>query len=405
MQTTHIIIGAGQAGAWAAIGMRQAGFAGRILLVGDEAWRPYERPPLSKAMLTADPVPDPLYFHPEAKYVELGIELLLGVAVEALAPSSHDIRLRDGRSFRYDKLLLATGGRARRLTVPGGEHALTLRTLEDAAAIRARLATARRVVCIGAGVIGLEIAASARARGAEVTVLEALGGAMGRTVSPEGARFMERLHRDAGVTLRFGETVEAIERRGEQYAVTCGDGSVVEAALVVAGIGMERNLALAEQAGIAIDRGIKVDEFGRTSVTDAFAAGDVAAFFHPLFNRRLRLEAWRHAQNQGLAVGRAMCGDTTPYDDVPWFWTDQHGVNLQVAGLPAEAARTIVRVDAPPKQFVAVHLTADDCVIGVTAANAPREIRAGQALIKAGKPVDVARLEDPAVPLQQLIPR
>jgi 3-phenylpropionate/trans-cinnamate dioxygenase ferredoxin reductase subunit len=405
MQMTHIIVGAGQAGGWAAIGMRQAGFTGRIVLIGAETWRPYERPPLSKAMLTAEPLPELLYFHPEAKYAELGIELLLGAAGEAMDAHAKNIRLSDGRVLQYDRLLLATGGRARQLTVPGGEHAMTLRTLEDALAIRARLAHARRVVCIGAGVIGLEIAASARARGAEVTVLEAMGGAMGRTVSPEGARFMERLHRDAGVALRFGVTVEAIETRGDHYVVVCGDGSVVAAPLVVAGIGMERNLALAERAGIAIDRGIEVDEFGRTSATDVYAAGDATAFFHPLFDKRLRLEAWRHAQNQGLAVGKVMCGDTTPYDDVPWFWTDQHGVNLQVAGLPAEAARTIVRVDTPPKDFVAVHLTADNRVIGVTAANAPREIRAGQALIKVGKPVDVARLADPAVPLQQLIPR
>lgn len=405
MDGTHIIIGAGQAGAWAAIGMRQAGFTGRILLVGEEPWRPYERPPLSKAMLTAEPRPEPLYFHPEAKYAEQGIELRLGRAVAALDPVAKEIRLDDGQTLGYDRVLLTTGGRARRLAVPGGEHALTLRTLEDAWAIRARLASARRVVCIGAGVIGLEIAASARMRGAEVTVLEALGGAMGRAVSPEGARFIERLHRDAGVALRFGVTVASIERRGDGYAVLCGDGTVVAGELVVAGVGMERNVTLAEQAGIAVDRGIEVDEYGRTSMTDVYAAGDVTAFIHPLFGRRLRLEAWRHAQNQGLAVGKAMCGDAPAYDDVPWFWTDQYDVNLQVAGLPAEAARTILRVDTPPKGFIAVHLAADDRVIGVTAVNAPREIRAGQALIKAARPVDVDRLADPAVALQLLVPR
>jgi len=405
MGETHIIVGAGQAGGWAAIGMRQAGFAGRILLIGEEAWRPYERPPLSKAMLTAEPRPDPMYFYPETKYAEQGIELLLGRSVVAFDPVTKELRLADGDTLGYDRLLLATGGRARRLAVPGGEHALTLRTLEDAWAIRARLASARRVVCIGAGVIGLEIAASARTRGAEVTVLEALGGAMGRAVSPEGARFIERLHRDAGVTLRFGVAVEAIEAHGDRYAVLCGDGTVAEGELVVAGVGMERNVTLAEQAGLVTDRGIEVDEYGRTSAADVFAAGDVTAFFHPLFGRRLRLEAWRHAQNQGLAVGRAMVGDAPPYDDVPWFWTDQYDVNLQVAGLPAEAARTIMRVDTPPKGFVAVHLAADDRVIGVTAVNAPREIRAGQALIRAAKPVDVARLADAAVPLQQLVPR
>jgi 3-phenylpropionate/trans-cinnamate dioxygenase ferredoxin reductase subunit len=403
MDGTHIIVGAGQAGCWAAIGMRQAGFTGRILLIGEERWRPYERPPLSKAVLIADPMPDPQFFHPEGKYREQRIELLLGAAVAALNPPRQQVRLADGRMLAYDRLLLTTGGQARQLAVPGGNHALTLRTWEDALAIRARLQRSTRVICIGAGVIGLEIAAAARTRGAVVTVLETLGGVMGRTVSPEGARFMERLHREAGVALHFGVAVEAIEERGGRYAVLCGNGGVFEAELVVAGVGMTRNVALAEQAGIALGRGIAVDEYGRTSLRDVFAAGDVTAFHHPLFGQRLRLESWRHAQNHGLAVGQAMAGGTAPYDDVPWFWTDQFGVNLQVTGLPAEAARTIVRVDAPPRGFVAVHLTSDDHVIGVTAANAPREVRAGQALIKARRPVDTTKLTDPAVPLQQCL--
>lgn len=411
MTRTHIIIGAGQAGGWAAVAMRQAGFTGRILLIGEEPWRPYERPPLSKAMLTAEPTPEVQYFHPAEKYAQQDIELLLGVPVAALDPAAHRVRLADGRALDYDRVLLTTGGRARRLAIPGGEHVLTLRTLDDALAIRARLATARRVVCIGAGVIGLEIAASARTRGADVTVLETLAGAMGRAVSPEGARFVENLHRDAGVDVRFGlavEQIDAVERPGAnsaRFVVQCRHGQAFPADLVIAGIGMQRNLALAEQAGLAIDGGIVVDALGRTSASDVFAAGDVAAFFHPLFGRHLRVELWRHAQNHGIAVGKAMAGDTTPYDDVPWFWTDQHGVNLQVAGLAAEAAHTIVRVNDPRKGFVAVHLAADDSVIGVTAANAPREIRAGQALIRSGKPVDLSRVADASVPLQQLIPR
>ena len=405
MRETHIIVGAGQAGGWAAVGMRQAGFAGRIVLIGEEIWRPYERPPLSKAMLTAEPVPEVQYFHPAAKYAEQDIELVLGVGVVGLDPVAHRVELADGRALDYDRVLLATGGRARRLGVPGGEHALTLRTLEDSLAIRARLAGARRVVCIGAGVIGLEIAASARTLGTEVTVLETLAGAMGRAVSPEGARFVERLHRDAGVDVRFAVAVARIGVDGDGFVVECLDGAVFPADLVVAGIGMQRNLGLAEMAELAIEGGILVDTLGRSSVADVFAAGDVAAFLHPLFGRHLRLESWRHAQNHGLAVGKAMCGGLVPYDDVPWFWTDQLGVNLQVAGLPAEAARTVVRVDAAPSAFVAVHLAEDDRVIGVTAANAPREIRAGQALIRSGVAVDAARVADATVPLQQLIPR
>jgi NADPH-dependent 2,4-dienoyl-CoA reductase/sulfur reductase-like enzyme len=403
MAPTHIVVGAGQAGAWAAVSMRQAGFDGRILLLGEEAWRPYERPPLSKAVLTQDPEPPVLYFHPEQRYAELGVELLLGTAVVGVEPEAHRVVLADGQSLTYDKLLLTVGGAARRLPIHGGDLALYLRTLEDARTIRARLAGAPRVLCIGAGVIGLEIASSARALGCEVTVLEALPRAMGRAVSPEGAAFIEALHRDAGVTLHFGVIVDRLAQADGGVAVTCRDGRRFEADVVVAGVGMQRNLALAEAAGLALEGAIVVDAFGRTSAPDVYAAGDVTAFPHPLFGKRLRLESWRHAQNHGIAVGKAMCGDTSPYDDVPWFWTDQHGVNLQVAGLPADAARTVVRQGGAAGSFVAVHLAEDGSVVGVTAANNPREIRAGQALIKSHKVVDAAKLPDASVPLQRLM--
>jgi 3-phenylpropionate/trans-cinnamate dioxygenase ferredoxin reductase subunit len=406
MTGTHIIVGAGQAGAWAAVAMRQAGFTGRILLIGEEPWRPYERPPLSKTVLTDEPEPPIAYFHAAERYAEQGIELLLGNEVTGVDSTAHRIALRDGQSLPYDRLLLTVGGRARHLPIHGGDKALYLRTLEDARLIRARLAAARRVVCIGAGVIGLEIASSARARGADVTVLEGLPGAMGRSVSPEGARFVETLHRNAGVALHFGVIVDAIEDDPSGgLRVVCRDGEEFAGDLVIAGVGMQRNLPLAEAAVLAWDGGIVVDAWGRTSAPDIYAAGDVTAFHHPLFDRRLRLESWRHAQNHGIAVGKAMCGDPAPYDDIPWFWTDQHGVNIQVAGLPADAVETVVRANALPNVFTAVHLAADGSVIGVTAANNPREIRAGQALIKSRQPVDRAGLADPTVPLQRLIPR
>ena len=359
---THLILGAGQAGGWAAVAMRQAGFAGRVVLIGDEPHLPYERPPLSKSVLTAAEEPPVAWFHPPGRYEELGIETRLGTAAVAIDLAHRRVVLADGTELGWDKLLLAMGGRARRLSVPGGERALTLRTLEDARAIRARLDGARRVVCIGAGVIGLEIAASARARGAGVTVLEAADRPMGRAV--------------------------------------CADGAAFVADLVIAGVGMERNLALAVAAGVPTDRGVLVDACAETSVPGVFAAGDLAAFPHPLFGM-LRLESWRHAQNHGIAAGQAMAGAGKPYDDMPWFWTDQFGVNLQVAGLPALAARTVVRV-AGPRGFVALHLAADDRVVGVTAANAPREIRAGTALIRGGRKVDAERAADPGVTLQSL---
>ena len=403
---THVVVGAGQAGGWAAIAMRQAGYSGRIVLVGEETWRPYERPPLSKEVLTDDSEPPVKFFHPEGRYEEQGIELLLGVSAQAVDAAAHHVRLSDGQVLNYDQLLLTSGGRARHLPIPGGELALYLRTVEDARLIRSRLAQASRVICIGAGVIGLEIASSACKRGAVVTVLEALPRAMGRSVSPEGAAFVETLHRQAGVELRFGVIVDAIEAAASgELSVHCRDGERLVADTVIAGVGMQRNQTLAEHAGLALEGGIVVDEFGRTSAPDVYAAGDVTAFHHPLFNRRLRLESWRHAQNHGIAVGKTMCGDATAYDDIPWFWTDQHGVNLQVAGLPADAAQTVIRANTPPASFTAVHLAEDGSVVGVTAANNPRDIRAGQALIRSRRPVDPASLADPKVPLQQLIRR
>ncbi len=401
MSATCLILGAGQAGGWAAVTLREAGFAGRIVLIGEEPWLPYERPPLSKAVLTAETEPPIACFRDPARYAALGIETLTGVRATGIEREARRVRLADGRDLSYDRLLLATGGRARALTVPGGERALRLRTLEDARAIRARLATARRVVCIGAGVIGLEVAASARARGAAVTVLEAAARPMGRSVSPEGAAFVARLHRDAGVELRCGVAVAAIEAGTDGAAlVLTADGGVLPADLVLAGVGMERAVDLAAAAGLALDGGIAVDAWGRSSDPAIFAAGDVAAFPHPLVpGPRLRLESWRHAQNHGIAVGRAMAGvEAPPYDDIPWFWTDQHGVNLQVAGFPAEAARSVVRVDRD-RVFVAVHLDAADRVIGVTAAGSPRDIRAGTALIRAGCPVDPRAVADASVPL------
>jgi 3-phenylpropionate/trans-cinnamate dioxygenase ferredoxin reductase component len=402
MSETHVIVGAGQAGGWAAVAMRQAGFAGRILLIGAEPHRPYERPPLSKSMLTAAEQPPVAWFHPPGRYEALGIELRLGTAATALDLAGRRLRLADGAEVHWDKLLLATGGQARTLAVPGGERALRLRTLEDAQAIRARLGTARRVVCIGAGVIGLEIAASARARGASVTVLEAAERPMGRSVCPTGAAFIAALHRANGVDLRCGTAVAEIAARPDgSEEVLCADGTAFAADLVVAGVGMVRDVALAEAAGIDNDHGVLVDELTRTNAPGVFAAGDAAAFPHPLFGR-LRVESWRHAQNHGIAAGQAMAGAGKPYDDIPWFWTDQFGINLQVAGLPATAARTLVRTDAPPA-FVALHLAADDRVVGITAANAPREIRAGTALIRAALPVDAARAANPAIPLASLL--
>jgi 3-phenylpropionate/trans-cinnamate dioxygenase ferredoxin reductase subunit len=349
-------------------------------------------------MLTDEPAAEPSYFHPEARYAEREIEFLPATPVAAIEPREYRVVLADGRQVDYSRLLLATGGSARPLPVPGGDAVQTLRTVEDARRIRARLREARRVACIGAGVIGLEIASSARRLGCETEVVEAGPSVMGRCVTPDIATFIETIHREAGVVLRLGTAVTSVEGS----LILCADGTVVEADFIVAGVGMRRNTALAEMAGIAVDGGIAVDPLGRSSNPDIFAAGDVAAFWHPRYRRRIRLESWRHAQDHGIAVGRAMAGAGEPYAPVPWFWTDQHGVNLQVAGLPDAASTTVRREGEAPGSFSAFHLSADGRVVAVTGVNAPRDVRAGTTLIRSGEPVDVMVLADRRVPVQRL---
>jgi NADPH-dependent 2,4-dienoyl-CoA reductase/sulfur reductase-like enzyme len=393
----NVIVGAGQAGAHAAMAMRAAGFAGRIVLLGEEAERPYERPPLSKEALLAEPEPPPAYFHAAEKYPANAIELRTGVRAEGIDATARRLFLGDGTTLPYDRLLLTTGGRARPLPVPGGAAVPTLRTLADARALRARMVPGARVVCIGAGVIGLETAASAHLRGAEVTVIEALPGVMGRCLTPPLAAWMERLHREAGVALHLSTAVEAVE----PGRVLAG-GQAFPADLVIAGIGMVRNTGLAEAAGATVENGIFVDALGRTDVEGIWAAGDVAAFWHARSGRRLRMESWRHAMNHGIATGRAMAGVQEPYDDVAWFWTDQHGRNVQVAGLLGDAVRSVVRGElaAPPASVF--HLDAEGRVVAAEGIDASRDIRAAMAMIKGDVAPDPAALADPRTNLQAL---
>ncbi|MDE2333018.1 MAG: FAD-dependent oxidoreductase [Rhodospirillales bacterium] len=392
-----VIVGGGQAGGHAAVAAREAGYDGPITLIGAEAHIPYERPPLSKEALLAQTLPAPKLFFPPEKLAQRGITTLTGVRVEAIRAATRDVVLAGGQTLAWEKLLIATGGRARALAVPGGDRALLLRTYEDAQAIRARLVSGARVVCIGAGVIGLEIASSARARGCDVTVIEAADGVMGRVLSAPLAAFMHERHEAAGVHVRLGAAVHALE----PGRVIC-DGFEVAADVVIAGIGIVRETTLAESAGIVCAGAIPVDETTATGVPGIFAAGDVAAFVHPLFGRRMVLETWRHAQNHGIAAGRTMAGKPEPYDDVPWFWTDQLGLNLQVAGMPREGVRTVWRGELGAASFTAFHLDEAGCLVGAEGVGAAREIRAAQTLIKARKPVDAALLADTSVAAQKL---
>jgi 3-phenylpropionate/trans-cinnamate dioxygenase ferredoxin reductase component len=398
-----VIVGGGQAGSCAAFGAREAGFQGQITLIGAEPHPPYERPPLSKATLT-DTEPSLPALFAAGRYESGAIDLRLSSTIDHIDVAGQKVVLGTGESVAYDRLLLATGAQARRLRIPGAEpHIRYLRSYHDALALREILRANRRILCIGAGVIGLEIASTARALGCEVTVVEAGPGAMQRCVPPAESAYIATLYRGAGVDLRLATAITAIEAAadGTKHA-HFADGSTVVADAVVAGIGMVRNTALATAAGIGVEDGITVDALGRTDAGGVYAAGDVAAFWHPLVGRRMRLESWHHAQDHGMAVGRAMAGAEEPYQPIPRFWTDQHGVHLQVAGWLDDADSSILRGERESGRYTALYLDKGGHVVGVVTANTPRDMRPAIGFIRNRVRLDPASAADIRIPLHKI---
>ncbi|MET0452255.1 MAG: FAD-dependent oxidoreductase [Mycobacterium sp.] len=340
-----VIVGAGECGARAASELRGAGWSGAIELLGVERHLPYERPPLSKAVLLSEQDPDPVTVHDEAALAALGVTHRGGAEVVDVDRSNRDVVLATGERIAYERVLLATGASPRPLPLAAGfSRVHTLRTHDDALRLRASLRTADRVTVIGGGFIGLELAAAAVSLGCDVTVLEVAGRLLGRAVPAEVAAIVHARHADAGVTIRCGVTLSGITESDAEATVTLGDGSTVGCDVLVVGIGAVPETALAEKAGLDVDNGIKVD--GRLATTDphVFAAGDCCSFPHPLYDdRRIRLEAWRNAQDQAIVAAHNMLGGDCTYDAVPWFWSDQYDLSLQVAGLPAMAATEVVR--------------------------------------------------------------
>jgi len=399
---THVIVGAGQAGCRAAESMRIAGFDGRIVMIGEEDVRPYERPPLSKQMLLEDGFDAKVFLQPDKYFEDQRIELWLGRAASAIDLGAKTVTLTDGRFIRYDKLLIATGSRPRRLGAAAedaGAH--YLRTLHDSLSLREALAPGRRVVLVGGGVIGLEIAAAASERGCDVVVLEAAERLMGRAVSPDISAFFHELHSEQGIVLHYRVSIERIERRGASCLIALDDGRAFEADAVLAGIGIAPNTEIAAAAGIAVDDGILVDAEGRTSAPDVYAAGEVTMHVNARTKRRQRLENWLHADNHGRLVGRNMCGGGELYSDVPWFWTDQYEFGLQVAGTPF-ADRHVLRGDLEARKFTYFHVDGNR-VVGASTVNNAREMRHARKLIESGAPLDLRALADPSCSLKDLV--
>jgi 3-phenylpropionate/trans-cinnamate dioxygenase ferredoxin reductase component len=400
---THVIVGASLAGAKAAETLRQEGFDGRVVLIGAEDARPYERPPLSKDYLRGEVGREKVYVHDEGFYAAHGIELRLGRTAASIDTSRGELVLDGGERLRYDRLLLTTGAEPRRLSFPGAEldGVLYLRSVQDSDALRARLDRGGAVVVVGAGWIGAEVAASARQRGLEVTVLDPLSVPLERVMGVEVGAIYRDIHTDHGTRMLMGTGVEAFEGHRAVERVRTSDGRELECDFVVVGLGVQPRVALAVQAGIAVDNGILVDEHLQTSLPGVFAAGDVANAHHPFYGERIRIEHWANALNQGPAAARSMLGQSAAYARLPYFFSDQYDVGMEYTGFARSWDRVVFRGDPATREFVAFWLVEGRVVAGMNV-NVWDVTDPIKRLISERVAVDERRLSDPDVPLEEL---
>jgi 3-phenylpropionate/trans-cinnamate dioxygenase ferredoxin reductase component len=417
---TVAIVGAGLAGVTAAGALREHGHAGRIVLVGEEPELPYDRPPLSKSVLVHDDLeklvatrlpgdialrsPQEIALRPQAWYTERQIELMLGQRAVRLDTTRHELEVAGGGVLRYDRLLLATGARARRLPAleQGQVPHLYLRTLHDALELRERLSPGQRIVLIGGGVIGMEVAASAVLRGCEVTVIELAPRIMARALCPEISEHLARYHRARGVRLLLSAQLRG-QATGDVRGIELADGSIVSADLLLIGIGVLPETALAEQAGLHCEDGIVVDAHGATSTPDVYAAGDAVRYPDSFLGRSIRSENWMHAQNQAAAVAQCMLGATEPYAQVPHMWSDQYDLKIQVTGT-CDGKDPVCRGNVADNRFMLIYLDGPR-IQGATGINEARDMKFVQKLIEARTEVGRVELADPAFNLKKAAAR
>ncbi|MFJ9852452.1 NAD(P)/FAD-dependent oxidoreductase [Streptomyces sp. NPDC101150] len=402
-----VIAGAGLAGAKAAEALREEGFDGPLVLLGDERERPYERPPLSKGYLLGTSEREKAYVHPSRWYGDHDVDLRLGTAVTAIDPAAHELTLADGSRQGYAKLLLATGAAPRRLSVPGAEldGVHYLRQLGDSDTLKETFRYATRIAVIGGGWIGLETTAAARAAGVEVTVLEAAELPLLRVLGREVAQVFADLHTDHGVEIRCGVQVgEITGTLGHADGVQLADGTHVPADAVIIGIGVAPNSRPAEDAGLEVDDGVRVDAQLRSSHPDIHAAGDVANAFHPLLETHLRVEHWANALHQPATAAKAMLGQDVAYDRLPYFFTDQYDLGMEYTGYVAPGGydRVVFRGDPGSREFLAFWLSGGRVLAGMNV-NIWDVVEPIRALVTSGRTVDTARLADPGVPLAELV--
>jgi 3-phenylpropionate/trans-cinnamate dioxygenase ferredoxin reductase subunit len=395
---TFVTVGAGQTAAVAARTLRRRGFEGRIVLIGDEPYAPYQRPPLSKEFLSGTDTLDSLMLLPEAWLAKNDVEIITGAEVMRVDPVSRSVEL-DGRPpILADAVLFATGGRPRTLPVPGPRPDLVhyLRTIEDAQRLRAALRPGQRVVLVGAGFIGLEIASTAIALGVEVTVLEAAEVPLGRIVGPSIGAVVAGLHREAGVDVRAGTVVSALRTTKGGVVVEFEDAPALAADLVVVGIGITPNVAIAAASGVHVDDGIVVDAQGRTSIPNVYAAGDVARRYSDRVGRHVRVEHFDNANKQGAAAANAMLGRDAVSDEPNWFWSDQFGRNIQFVGTASTTGEVVIRGDLEGLDFTAFYLDGG-IVSGAFTMDRGEDVMATRELL--GRGVDTAMLVDESTDL------
>ncbi|MGP4015506.1 NAD(P)/FAD-dependent oxidoreductase [Saccharopolyspora sp. 5N708] len=406
---TFLIVGAGMAGAKGAQALRDLGFDGRIALLGDEPHRPYERPPLSKGYLMGNAGFDSAYVHDEAWYVENRVDLQLGVSVRRIDRALRQVELSDNSRLDFDKLMLTTGANPRSLPVPGinADGVLYLRRVEDCDRIKQTLTDIERLVVVGAGWIGLEVTAAAREAGVAVTVVETTELPLLRVLGPEVAEVFAALHREHGVDFRFGALVsEIVTADGRATGVRLRDGTEIPADAVLIAVGVDPEVALAQQAGLRVENGILVDASLRTCDPNIVAAGDVANAFHPLLGKQIRVEHWANALNQPNTAAAAMLGRDSKYAELPYFFTDQYDLGMEYLGHvePGGYDQVVFRGDVAAREFIAFWLAEGRVLAGmnVNIWDVTDQIKT---LITSGTTVDPTILADPDTPLNELIAR
>ena len=405
LEKVCVIVGASHAGSQMAESTRKSGWEGKIIVVGEEDHLPYHRPPLSKDFLAGEKDVESILLRPGALYEKLGVEFRLGERVVSIDRQEKQLVLSDGSTLRYDKLGLTLGARVRKVPIPGSDKkgVYYLRNVDDIERIRPHVEEGKRAVIVGGGYIGLETAASLRQLGMEVAVIEMMPRILQRVTAPELSEFYTRTHREEGVTIVTDAAVASIDGDESATSVSCKDGSSFPADLVIIGAGIEPNVELADEAGLEVDNGIVVNEFAQTSDPDIVAAGDCTWHFNPLYSRWLRLESVQNAIDQAKTAGASICGQHHVYDALPWFWSDQYDMKMQIAGLSQGYDSVVVRGDIQNSRKFAAFYFEGEKLLAIDAVNMPQAFMVGKRLLLSGKRVEKSQIVDESFDLKELL--